>query len=396
MRLGAWDGESWRSLDAGPGGGISDGYVLALGTYHGDLVAAGYFWTAGGAPAQGIARYKEATGWRSLGGGIGPGERNTGVYALAELNGDLIIGGEFLTAGGVAVSNIARWTDDPNASGQGHWGTTALGGVDSGQVSTGGWGVFGVHALAAYNGNLFVGGGFTHAGGIETPGIARWDGVPGSSWLPMNPGTTAAATISSLAVWHGELYAAGQFSGLDGVVAWNIARWNGAAWSPVGSGIQAGDTRFAFVQGLATFNDELIAVGNFWYAGGTGVSGVARWNGQRWAALGDGSGIMSYSATRRSATALWARPFRGQLVAGGYYFDDNLPPIAATFGIPLFALWGCACPADADGSGALDAQDIFAFISNWFAHDPRADFNGIDGVTIQDIFDFLNAWFAGC
>lgn len=54
------------------------------------------------------------------------------------------------------------------------------------------------------------------------------------------------------------------------------------------------------------------------------------------------------------------------------------------------------CPADVDGSGDLTVQDIFAFLSLWFAGDVGADFNGIDGITIPDIFDFLSAWFAGC
>ena len=44
----------------------------------------------------------------------------------------------------------------------------------------------------------------------------------------------------------------------------------------------------------------------------------------------------------------------------------------------------------------LDVQDIFEFLTAWFAADPRADFNGVNGITVQDIFDFLTAWFAGC
>ena len=54
------------------------------------------------------------------------------------------------------------------------------------------------------------------------------------------------------------------------------------------------------------------------------------------------------------------------------------------------------CPADFNCSGAVNVQDIFDFLSAWFAADPRADFNGIGGITVQDIFDFLAAWFAGC
>jgi hypothetical protein len=55
------------------------------------------------------------------------------------------------------------------------------------------------------------------------------------------------------------------------------------------------------------------------------------------------------------------------------------------------------CPADFNCSGGgLAINDIFDFLSAWFASDPRADFNAANGIGIQDIFDFLAAWFAGC
>jgi hypothetical protein len=54
------------------------------------------------------------------------------------------------------------------------------------------------------------------------------------------------------------------------------------------------------------------------------------------------------------------------------------------------------CPADFNGSGGVNVQDIFAFLAAWFAADARADFNGVNGINITDIFSFLDAWFAGC
>jgi hypothetical protein len=41
-------------------------------------------------------------------------------------------------------------------------------------------------------------------------------------------------------------------------------------------------------------------------------------------------------------------------------------------------------------------QDIFDFLSAWFASAPSADVNANGTVTLQDIFDFLNAYFAAC
>ncbi len=54
------------------------------------------------------------------------------------------------------------------------------------------------------------------------------------------------------------------------------------------------------------------------------------------------------------------------------------------------------CPPDFNCSGSPNVQDIFDFLSAWFANSPLADFNGSGTSNIQDIFDFLAAWFAGC
>jgi hypothetical protein len=54
------------------------------------------------------------------------------------------------------------------------------------------------------------------------------------------------------------------------------------------------------------------------------------------------------------------------------------------------------CTADWNGSGVVDSQDYFDFVSAFFAGMPRADFNHSGQVDSQDYFDFLNAFFAGC
>lgn len=51
------------------------------------------------------------------------------------------------------------------------------------------------------------------------------------------------------------------------------------------------------------------------------------------------------------------------------------------------------CPCDINASNSVTIQDIFDFLSLWFAADPRADFNHAGGITIQDVFDYLTCWF---
>lgn len=50
---------------------------------------------------------------------------------------------------------------------------------------------------------------------------------------------------------------------------------------------------------------------------------------------------------------------------------------------------------DFNGSGAINPQDIFEFLTAYFAASPAADINGDSVRTPADIFAFLNAYFAG-
>lgn len=67
-----------------------------------DLYAAGVFTTAGGSPANYIAKWN-GSNWSAFGSGM-----NGGVSALAVLGGDLYAGGDFTRAGGKVSAYIAR------------------------------------------------------------------------------------------------------------------------------------------------------------------------------------------------------------------------------------------------------------------------------------------------
>jgi hypothetical protein len=90
-----------------PGIGVPgiNGIVNALVVMpNGDLVAGGQFSSAGGVAANGIARWNGAS-WSPLGAGV-----SGAVNALTvRPNGDLIAGGDFISAGGSPAFFIARW-----------------------------------------------------------------------------------------------------------------------------------------------------------------------------------------------------------------------------------------------------------------------------------------------
>jgi hypothetical protein len=99
-RLARWDGSQWHALGAGTSGLVR----CLLEMSNGDLIVGGLFATAGSETVNNIARW-DGTNWHAIGGGT-----NDDVFALAEMpNGDLVVAGEFGMAGTTAVNNIARW-----------------------------------------------------------------------------------------------------------------------------------------------------------------------------------------------------------------------------------------------------------------------------------------------
>ena len=54
------------------------------------------------------------------------------------------------------------------------------------------------------------------------------------------------------------------------------------------------------------------------------------------------------------------------------------------------------CKADFNKAAGVSVQDIFDYLTAWFALNTLADVNSDSAVSVQDIFDFLGAWFSGC
>ncbi len=139
---------------------------------------------------------------------------------------------------------------------------------------------------------LCAGGLFAYAGGQPASNVASWDGA---SWTPLGSGIDGRViALTTFDDGSGPaLYAAGYFSTAGSMPANNIAKWNGSAWAPLGSGIRAA-SYWEGVLALAVFDDgsgsALYAGGGFATAGGLPASGIARWNGTRWEPVGRGIG----------------------------------------------------------------------------------------------------------
>ncbi|HEX6886091.1 MAG TPA: HYR domain-containing protein [Planctomycetota bacterium] len=256
------------------------------------LYAGGTFLVAGGTPANRIARW-DGTAWTALGSGMNGAVEDLVVHDDGS-GAALYACGSFTSAGGVAASRVARWD-----------GTTwsALG---SGLNSS-------AYALASVtvggSTRLYAGGDFSSAGGVAASRIARWDGA---SWAALGAGVNGR--VETITGFAGALFAGGSFTTAGGGAASHVARWNGSAWSALGSG-----TNSSTVEALVAHDDgsgpALFVGGDFTTAGGIAASGVARWNGASWSALG--AGISPPFVRSLVAFDSGSGP---ELYAGGWFF----------------------------------------------------------------------------
>jgi trimeric autotransporter adhesin len=286
------DGATWQALGSGLGGSVGIPHAVgALATHNGDLVAAGSFVTAGGAPASNIARWDGAS-WHALGAGLNgnffqyPDMPNRVVRALAVFNGELIAGGYIADSNGAPLSYIARWNGSSwQPLGTGLNGPVLALGVYNGELYAGGpfsgaaWQPVGtgttgtVRALAVYGGDLVAAGNFGSAGGLSAPGVARWNGV---AWNPLP--LVGNNSVTALGVYGSDLIAASTLWALPSGLTPGIARWTGSSWETLGAGVQSSST--AAVPGIRSFavhGGSLFAAGSIVSAGGIASSSLARW-----------------------------------------------------------------------------------------------------------------------
>ena len=264
-----WDGASWHAVAGGAFGGVSE-----LSVYQGALVAGGGFITSAvGGQARHVARLDPNTqAWHTMDGGFNAGGTPS---ALVVYGDELFAGGTFSKAGNRTVRGIARWSGDAQS-----WNRIAPG-----------FDITPTH-FASYHGDLVAGGGFGSAGDVEAKGVARWDG---QAWHSLGGGITDGAVvgvIDDLEVFDDQLIVGGHYFGAGGVSVHHVAAWDGdtETWSDLGGGVSGGE--IPRIHALGVFHGDLIAGGEFNFAGGEPAFNIARWDGSQWHAMGAGVGIV--------------------------------------------------------------------------------------------------------
>jgi hypothetical protein len=139
-----------------------------------------------------------------------------------------------------------------------------------------------VYSLAVHEGYLVAGGNFASAGMVPASNIARWDGA---AWSALGSGVSGPGSpfVTALIVWNGDLYVGGGFTNAGGQLSPNLARWSKSVWSP-----PVGGSPNDWVRAFADYDGSLIVAGQFGGAGGTPARHIMRYDGSAWSGLGSG------------------------------------------------------------------------------------------------------------
>jgi trimeric autotransporter adhesin len=305
------------------------------------LIIGGTFDSANTGGYNNIAMF-DGSGWKPLHIGV-----NGAVRALTvdTSSNTLIAGGDFSTAGIVSASKLARYS-----SSTGLWSAIGSG------ITSGG----SVNALTydSLRNVLYIGGSFSHAGGVNTGALARHNGsaysavgaffsgtvnalfyytgedsvyvggdfidptlgnaenilryaVGPNSWSGLSGGLPGCC-VNAIGIYSPDglnqrIVAAGNFGTVNGRLLNSIATYEGSSgWFPLATGI-AGTVR-----GITTrdFGRDLYVVGSFTLTGaGSLVNNVARYNGTFWSAAGTGL----------DATAFTAATYKDAVYVGGSF-----------------------------------------------------------------------------
>lgn len=103
-RIAQWNGVAWSALGTGMDNIVRSIVVLADGT----IYAGGDFATADGNAAVRIAKWN-GSAWSAMGAGLTGGGTNRAFKLALAKNNVLFVGGTFTAAGGIGANNIAQW-----------------------------------------------------------------------------------------------------------------------------------------------------------------------------------------------------------------------------------------------------------------------------------------------
>jgi hypothetical protein len=314
-RIASWNGSVWRALSS-PSSQIANGAVnaIAYDSVTKRVFAGGTFTNAGGSANADFLAVWDGTSWAPFCNSTTANPPITAtVNALQIIGRTLYVAGAFADGAGIeSADRLVACNLDTGAS-----SST----VDSVAHEFSGT----IYALTAdSNGTLYVGGGFTDLEGISAADNVAY--LDGSGWHPMGgaakPGCLCSVDsfVRSLTALGTDVYVGTDATDVAGIAqADHVARWNGTAWSAVGSNTAGTDGWFpesAFINGMANDGTNVYATGSFQNANGDPTADfIASFDGSNWHAVGsDGAGNGPWSGN-----GLAVASFGQRLYAGGNF-----------------------------------------------------------------------------
>lgn len=309
------------------------------------LVVGGTFANISNIRTSGIAAYDPSTGlWTAFGAGV-----NGSVSALAVApDNTLLVGGSFVSAGGVQAFDLARWNGSAWSSlnFNSAAGVRAICVLPNNSIAVGGligsyvgrslqifdgaaWrqlgdvfensssdGVYSLASIRRPSGawRLLVGGQFRLTNQTIS-NIATFDGIGWSSFGQIPSGVATVLSVPT-GTNSQEIFA--------GLRNGSVTRWTGSGWQQMG-GFFSDDPNAGSINALAAVPDvsggfSLYTTGKFSRYNGNPLSSIARWTGLDWVSVAGGLGPSPSSAGPSGAT-LCPVPLRSGvgIFVGGFF-----------------------------------------------------------------------------
>ncbi len=284
--------------------------VNAIAYRAGKLYVGGVFVNAGGNPNADFLAVWDGAKWGTVCNATGP-PIGGNVLALQIVGSTIYVGGTFQDGAGIASADYLLACDLNTGAPR---STVAKDGEFSGPV----------YALTADSkGNLYAGGRFGNLAGVPATDNVAYFNASGWHAMGAGPGQGGGAVdsfVRGLTANGTNVYVGTDSVNVAGIPqADHVAKWNGSAWSALGSNAAGGDGWFpasTFINTLTTSGSRVFAAGSFQNANGDKLADmVAEFDGKAWRPVGsNGAGDGPLNANVSALTT-----FEKQLVAGGHF-----------------------------------------------------------------------------
>jgi hypothetical protein len=251
-----WDGVHWHPLDSGV---EMNAPVLCANWFDERLIIGGFFDFATGAPNTAQVAAWNNSNWEEV---TSEGCPDGNVWNVVPMGERLYVCGIMENLGGLSAQGVGYLEN-------GGW--HAL--LQDGLLTSGD----GCASIIDYAGDTIIAGNFT-----STTGVKEIGRVIGDSLVQMGVGIPGDSWVNALAAYNGDLYVGGYFFQDDGNAASMLMKWDGAQWSDPFPNAEF----VAQVYQLHVYDDKLYIAGPGRPNGALGYHGMAVFDGSQLCFLG--------------------------------------------------------------------------------------------------------------